>query len=120
MIVNNKILKDLDFAVYKTNYITLRVLYYDNIIVPKGYIFDGVTVKPPFTIIFSNKDLRQGIRASCFHDWLCNHKSEYELKYATNILVNIWREDGLNIFKSFIVKFFVNLFQIFKGGWKKC
>lgn len=71
------VLNSLDFAVYGINYVTLRDLEHDSVIVPKGYVFDGVTVKAPFTFIFSNKDLRKGIRASCFHDWLCEHRSQY-------------------------------------------
>ena len=37
----------LDFAVYGINYVTLRDLEHDGVIVPKGYVFDGVTVKAP-------------------------------------------------------------------------
>ena len=108
----------LDFAVYGINYVTLRDLEHDGVIVPKGYVFDGVTVKAPFTFIFSNKDLRKGIKASCFHDWLCLHKSEYSRKYATYMLVDLWRQDGLNPVKCWIVKISVNFYQWLKGGWK--
>lgn len=114
---NNEI-KKLDFAIYKNNYVTLRNLSYKNIYVPKGFIFDGVTVKAPFTFIFSSKDLRNGILASCFHDYMCKNKSEYERKYATDVLVDLWKLNGLSPFKSFIIKISVNIFQFFKGGWK--
>ena len=109
----------LDFAVYGINYVTMRELEYDGIKIPCGYVFDGVTAKAPFTFIFSTKDLRQGIRASCFHDWLCQHKPKYTREYSTKILVDIWRKDGLNGYKAFIVKISVNFYQFFKGGWKK-
>lgn len=109
----------LDFAVYGINYVTMRELEYDGIKIPCGYVFDGVTAKAPFTLIFSTKDLRQGIRASCFHDWLCQHKPKYTREYSTKILVDIWRKDGLNGYKAFIVKISVNFYQFFKGGWKK-
>lgn len=111
-------MRDVIFAVYKTNFITLKYLCYKDITIPKGFIFDGVTVKPPFTIIFSNEDLKRGIRASCFHDWMCQHKELYSRRYATDVLVSIWRKDGLSPFKSLIVKYFVNIFQFFRGGWK--
>lgn len=107
----------MDFGIVGIKYITLRVLEYKNISVPKGFEFDGVTVKAPFTLLFSNKDLRQGIRASCFHDYLCKHKDLYSRKYATEILIEIWRADGLNTFKAYIVKYSVNFFQWLKG-WK--
>lgn len=113
------LINSLDFAVYGINYVTLRDLEHDGVIVPKGYVFDGVTVKAPFTFIFSNKDLRKGIRASCFHDWICEHRSEYTRKYATDLLVDLWRQEGLSSFKAFIVKISVNFYQFFKGGWKK-
>lgn len=117
--VNEKIIPKLEFAVKDFEFITLKKIKYKNIIIPKGYIFDGVTVKAPFTFIFSNKDLRQGIRASCIHDWICQHKDQYTLTESTNILVTIWKYDGLENFKAFIVKISVNIFQFFKGGWKK-
>ena len=113
------LIHSLNFAVYGQNYVTLNALKYENIEVPSGYVFDGVTVKAPFTFIFSNKDLRQGIRASCFHDWLCLHKKDYSRKYATDVLVDIWKEDGLNSWKAFFVKISVNLYQKFQGGWKE-
>lgn len=112
-------LNTLNFAVYGINYVTLKDLEHDSVIVPKGYVFDGVTVKAPFTFIFSNKDLRKGIRASCFHDWICEHRSEYTRKYATDMLVDIWKKDGLNKFKAFIAKISVNVYQFFRGGWKE-
>lgn len=117
--VNEKAIPKLKFAVKDFDFITLKQIKYKNIIVPKGYIFDGVTVKAPFTFLFSNKDLKQGIRASCIHDWLCQHKDQYTLTEATNILIDVWKHDGLENFKAFIVKLSVNIFQFFKGGWKK-
>ena len=62
------------FGINGDKYHTLVSLEYEGIKIPAGFEFDGVTVKAPFTFLFSNKDLRQGIRASCFHDWMCNHK----------------------------------------------
>ena len=85
--------------------------------VPKGFIFDGVTVKAPFTAIFSNKDLRKGIRASCFHDWMCKHKQDYRRSYATGVLVKLWHENGLGAVKAGIVYICVEAYQLFKN-WK--
>ena len=113
------LINTLDFAVYGINYDTLRDVEHDSVIVPKGYVCDGVTVKAPFTFIFSNKDLRKGIRASCFHDWLCEHRSQYTREYATKVLVDIWKQDGLNGYKAFIAKISVNVYQFFRGGWKE-
>lgn len=108
----------LKYAIDGINYVTLHTLEYDNIKVPKGFIFDGVTVKVPFTFIFSTKDLRQGIEASCFHDYICQHKDKYTKEYATKILIDLWRKNGLNKWKAFIVKISVNFYQYFKKGWK--
>ena len=105
------------FGVKGLKYVTLKELHYDGITLPKGFEFDGVTVKVPFTLLFSNKDLRQGIRASCFHDWMCQHKNEYSREYATKVLVDIWKEDGLEDFKAWFVKVCVNAYQWLKG-WK--
>lgn len=113
------LINTLDFAVYGINYVTLRDLEHDSVIVPKGYVFDGVTAKAPFTFIFSTKDLRQGIRASCFHDWICQNKKNYTREYSTKVLVDIWKQDGLNKYKAFIVKISVNVYQFFRGGWKE-
>lgn len=114
----HSVINTLNFAVYGINYVTLRDIEHEGIKVPRGYVFDGVTVRAPFTFLFSNKDLRQGIRASCFHDWLCAHKSEYSRTYATNMLVDLWKQDGLNPIKAWIVKISVNFYQWLKGGWK--
>lgn len=108
----------IEFGVKGIHYITLKQMKYDRVIVPKGFEFDGVTVKAPFTLLFSNKDLRRGIKASCFHDYMCKHKDQYSRTYATNILVDLWKKEGLNIIKASIVKISVNAYQKIKGGWK--
>lgn len=105
------------FGVCGDKYRVLTPLFYDGITVPSGFEFDGVTVKAPFTFLFSNKDLRQGIRASCFHDWMCNHKDRYRRETATDVLVEIWRADGLEAWKAWFVRWSVNLYQWLKG-WK--
>lgn len=107
----------MKFGVKGLKYVTLKELHYDGITVPKGFEFDGVTVKAPFTLLFSNKDLRQGIRASCFHDWMCQHKNEYSREYATKVLVDVWKEDGLESLKAWFVKVCVNAYQWLKG-WR--
>lgn len=106
------------FAVKDNHYITLKKLKYDNIVIPKGFEFDGVTLKAPFTIIFSVKDLTAGIMASCFHDYMCKHKQDYSRIYATDVLVKLWENAGLNKYKAYFVKICVNIFQLFKGGWR--
>ena len=111
-------LNSLDFAISGINYVTRRNIEYDGIKVPEGYVFDGVTVKAPFTVIFNSTDLRKGLRASCFHDWICLHKSEYSRTYATDVLVDLWKQDGLSPVKCWIVKISVNFYQWLKGGWK--
>lgn len=109
--------EDLDFAVYNINYITLHKISYKNINVPKGFIFDGVTIPAPFTMLFSNKDLRQGIKAACFHDFMCKNKDKWKRKEATDILIELWLKSGLNKFKAKIAKNSVNIYHWLKG-WK--
>ena len=111
-------LDSLDFSICGINYVTRRDIEYDGIKVPQGYVFDGVTVKAPFTVIFNSEDLRRGLRASCFHDWLCEHRSEYKRKYATKVLVDLWRANKLGPIKAKIVSICVNVYQLFRGGWK--
>lgn len=106
-----------DFAIKDLNYITLNEIKYKDIIVPKDFTFDGVTVKAPFTFLFSNKDLRKGIKASCIHDWMCNHKDQYKRKYATQLLTELWVQNGLPKWKSYIVYIFVELYQIIINKW---
>lgn len=106
---------ELDFAVDGLKYVSLKPLEYKGIKIPKDFHFDGVTIIAPFGFLFSNKDLLQGLRASCFHDFMCQHKDIYSRKQATKILIEIWREDGLEEFKAVLVKFAVNVFQIMKG-----
>lgn len=110
-------IKNLEFAVYDIKYVTLHELNYHNINIPKGFIFDGITVPAPFSGLFSNKDLRQGIKAACFHDFMCQNKDKYKRKEATNILIELWLQSGLNRFKAQIAKFSINIYQMLKG-WK--
>lgn len=110
-------LRQLDFAVWQDKYVTLRSMEHEKIKIPAGFVFDGVTVKAPFTFIFSNKDLRQGIKASCFHDFMCQHKDIYTRTEATTVLIKLWKKDGLDSFKVWIVKVAVNVYQWFKG-WR--
>lgn len=98
-------------------YVTRENLVFRNIVVPRGFVFDGVTVKAPFRFIFTNDELRRGIRASCFHDYMCKHKLQYRRSYATQILCECWRRDGLPQFKTLIVKWCVNFYQSFIKGW---
>lgn len=107
----------IQFGIYNGKYVTLESLKYKGIKIPAGFEFDGVTVMAPFTLLFSNKDLRQGIRASCFHDWMCLHKDEYSRREATKILTDIWQEDGLERFKAKLVEWAVNAYQRL-SGWK--
>lgn len=109
--------KDLDFAVYDIKYITLHRLSYKNVKIPRGFIFDGVTVPAPLTFLFSNKDLRQGIKAACFHDFMCQNKDKFSRKEATNILIELWLQAGLNKFKAKIAQYGVSVYQWLKG-WK--
>ncbi|OPZ88209.1 MAG: hypothetical protein BWY74_03216 [Firmicutes bacterium ADurb.Bin419] len=95
-------------------YMTLEEVRYKNIVVPKGFVFDGVTVKRLFRFMFSNKDLIKGLKASCIHDYMCRHKKLYGRKTATKYLVDIWVADGLSLFKANIVSFCVNFYQFFK------
>jgi len=99
-------------------FVTTHPLTYKELSIKEGFEFDGVTVKAPFTIMFSGEDLRKGVRASCFHDYLCRDKKHYRRSYATDVLVNIWAEDGLPRYKCLIVKFCVNLYQKYRKGWE--
>ena len=98
------------FGINGDKYHTLVSLEYQGIKIPAGFEFDGVTVKAPFTFLFSNKDLRQGIRASCFHDWMCNHKDRYRRETATDDMLEIWRADGQEAWKASFVRRSVFLF----------
>ena len=115
-------IKNLDFAVTPECYITLRDMSFNGVTVPKGYTFDGITAKAPFTFIFSNNDLRKGIRAACFHDFMCENKNKFSRRQATSILIKLWKEDGLGnklftSWKPWLVYLFVEIYQIYKG-WK--
>lgn len=108
---------DISFGVTETGYITLKELTFRNVNVPKGFVFDGVTVKAPFTMLFSQKNLRNGVRASCFHDFMCMQKNIYKRRKATKILCDIWHQDGLGKIKTFVVYYLVDIYQLLKG-WK--
>lgn len=108
----------MGFRVEGLKYVTDEEVRYNGLVVPEGFKFDGVTLMAPFTFLFSSKDFVKGIRASCFHDYMCRDKKNYYRQYATKVLVDIWKEDGLNPVKAWIVGVAVNIYQRFKGGWK--
>lgn len=110
----------IEFGVKDIHYITLVPIRHEKVYVPVGFEFDGVTVKAPFTFLFSNRDLRKGIKASCLHDFMCKTKQCWDRKYATNVLVDEWCDAGLSKWKGFIVKICVNIYQAIKGGWNQC
>lgn len=119
----------VDFGVTPEYYIVLNSFKYIdskrklNIEIPKLYKFDGVTTKAPFTFMFSNNDLRKGVRAACIHDWICENKHNFTRKESTEILVEQWVKDGLGDmfwtrWKPSVVYWSVFLFQCFKKRWK--
>ncbi len=95
----------------------LEDIQYKDHIIKAGAESDGGTSKYFANILFSNKDYYQGTRAFFFHDHYSDNKNLYGRKWATQRLVDIWVEDGLDVWKSKIVKFAVNTYQWFKG-WK--
>ena len=68
-------------------------------------------------MIFSQKNLRNGVRASCFHDYCCENKSKFGRRESTKLLCDLWKKDGLGKVKSFLVYVFVEAYQMGKG-WK--
>lgn len=107
----------VEFMVIDDAYITIKELVYKDIVIPKGYMFDGLTIWIPFTMFFGTQDIRRGIKASCFHDWLCDNRQNYTMTEATKILIELWK--GLSPFQAFLVKISVNIYQFFRSGWKK-
>lgn len=116
-LISEEDMKNDKFIVHGDKFATICDLKYLDMIIPKGFLFDGVTIIAPFGFLFSNKDLNQGLEASCFHDFMCLHKDKYSRKQATKVLIDIWRDNGLENFKASIAKFAVNIYQWFKG-WK--
>jgi len=101
--------------IVREGFMVAEDLHYSCITVPKGFVFDGITLKRPWGMLFTSKDLFNGLRAAAFHDYMCKNKEHYRRSFATDVLVAIWREDGLCKSKAMIVKFCVNLFQRFRG-----
>lgn len=115
--------KKLLFAVYgRKKYITLDKLNRYGVDVPAGFIFDGVSV-PWFVMwMFTYDELKEGTEASCVHDYMCEHKNDYRRRYATSVLLKLWKNAGLGerwytSWKPWVVYVFVELYQILKG-WK--
>lgn len=124
-IVSYPAINSLDYAVYdEKRYVSLRKRTFRNVTVPEGFVFDGVSV-PWFVMwMFTHNELKRGMRASCFHDFLCENRGQCKRKEATSILLKLWKEDGLGkrwytSWKPWIVYIFVELYQMKQGGWKK-
>lgn len=112
-----KKIKIEDIALTKFGYMLNQDVRYKEIFIPKGFIFDGVTLKFPYSFFFSSKDIYKGIRAALVHDYMCKNKNIYNRKRATDILIEMWLEDELPLWKALFIKPAVNLYQFLKG-WK--
>lgn len=122
-IITYPVIKNLLFAVFdETNYVNLEEITFRKISVPKGFVFDGVSI-PWFVMwMFSHNDLKRGIKAACFHDFMCEHKDIYQRREATAILLKLWKNAGLGnrwytAWKPWVVYLFVEIYQMMKG-WK--
>lgn len=70
----------------KNRYVLLEAVRYKKIVVPAGYVFDGLTKG-------FNKYLPRGLRGAAVHDFNCDKKIVSRRrgdKYAKEI----WKEDG--------------------------
>ena len=116
-------ISDIDFGVYKaTKYITLHLWTFRNINVPEGFVFDGVSVPWFATFLFTHNDLKRGIMASAFHDFMWENKDKFKRREATSILIKLWKQAGLGSrwytsWKPWVVYISVELYQMAKG-WK--
>ncbi|MDD4556206.1 MAG: DUF1353 domain-containing protein [Alphaproteobacteria bacterium] len=114
----------LDFAVYdEKHYVTMKDLTFRNVTVPKGFIFDGVSVPWFVTWLFTHNDLKRGIMAAAFHDFMCENKDKFSRREATSILMKLWKQAGLGsrwytAFKPWLVYCFVEAYQMTQKGWK--
>lgn len=116
-------MENILFAVYgRKEYITLVKINRLGVEIPAGFVFDGVSV-PWFVMwVFTHNELKEGIEASCVHDWMCAHKDIYRRREATSALIKLWKNAGLGgrwytSWKPWVVYGFVELYQIFQG-WK--
>ena len=104
------------FALTKDGkYITKKEMAEENVMVPKHFKFDGITLKQPYAFFFTPKDLRQGRIAAAFHDYMCENKSLFKRKHATHILLKLWKRYGLSSWKAPLIYVCVELYQIGKG-----
>lgn len=90
---------------------------YGNYILKKDDITDGVSVPKGLTGFFTAKELMAGLRAACVHDQYCKKKKEGKRREASEILVELWKEDGLPKWKAWFVFWGVEIVQRCKG-WK--
>lgn len=98
---------------------TKLTMIYKNIAVDAGFKFDGVSIPWFATWLFTVNDIKKGDVAACFHDWMCGRPHLYKRKYATHILVKLWKMAGLPSWKAPLVYVFVELYQLFqKGKWQ--
>ena len=125
-LINFPVINSLDFAVFdEKQYVTLRDLTFGDITVPKGFIFDGISVPWGVMWMFTHNELKRGIRAACFHDFMCEpeNRGRYKRKEATSILLKLWKKAGLGnrwytSWKPYVVYIAVELYQMRQGGWK--
>ncbi|MFV0626400.1 MAG: DUF1353 domain-containing protein [Alphaproteobacteria bacterium] len=112
-------LNNLDIAVYdEKHYVTMKNLTFRDVTVPKGFVFDGVSVPWFTTFLFTHNDLKRGIMASAFHDFMCENKDKFSRREATSILMKLWKQSGISSCKAVVIYVCVEAYQMTQKGWK--
>ncbi|MFV0626175.1 MAG: DUF1353 domain-containing protein [Alphaproteobacteria bacterium] len=108
--------------IYKASNNKLRIkrpMIYKDITVWASFKFDGASIPWPVMFLFTKNDIAKGDVAACFHDWMCEHKHLYKRKYATHILLKLWKMAGLPSWKAGIIYACVEAYQMTQKGWKE-
>lgn len=122
-IVSYPVIKSLDFGVYdEKRYVSLRKRTFRNVTVPEGFLFDGISIPWFVMFLFTHNELKKGLQAACFHDFMCENKGVYRRREATSVLLKLWKNAGLGnrwymAWKPWVVYCFVEIYQICKG-WR--
>ena len=109
---------------HKTMELTKQAVFiYDKekIKIPEGFIWDGASLPRAVWSIIGSPFVGKYQKASLIHDYMCNNKSEYTLKYANKVFYTTMIAYGVNKSKAKIMTTCVNLFQKLpkNRGWKE-
>lgn len=88
--------------------------------IPKGFKWDGATIKPIFWLLIGSKTDPRFKNPSLLHDYMCNNKYivNFDRNFSSRVFKTMLLKAGVSKFKAQIMYLAVDIYQMTQG-WGK-